>query len=72
MSRHRLPAVAVPALSRERLRMEWLNLHTSTLDSEEFLCSDPVDQATWLKLERYCIGQENGGVIHRARNWTDR
>ena len=52
--------------------MEWLNLHTSTLDSEEFLCSDPVDQATWLKLERYCIGQENGGVIHGARNWTDR
>jgi hypothetical protein len=52
--------------------MEWFNIHTSTLDSEEFLCSEPVDQATWLKLERYCIGQENGGVIRRAKSWGDR
>ncbi|MFZ0827254.1 MAG: hypothetical protein WAO02_07505 [Verrucomicrobiia bacterium] len=52
--------------------MEWLNIHTSTLDSEDFLCSEPVDQATWLKLERYCIGQENGGVIRGAKVWIDR
>ena len=52
--------------------MEWFNIHTSTLDSEEFLCSEPVDQATWLKLQRYCIGQENGGVIRGAKGWTDR
>lgn len=52
--------------------MEWFNIHTSTLDSEEFLCSEPVDQATWLKLQRYCIGQENGGVIRVAKGWTDR
>jgi hypothetical protein len=52
--------------------VEWFNIHTSTLDSEEFLCSEPVDQATWLKLQRYCIGQENGGVICGAKGWTDR
>jgi hypothetical protein len=52
--------------------MEWFNIHTSTLDSEEFLCSEPVDQATWLKLQRYCIGQENKGVIRGAKGWTDR
>ena len=52
--------------------MEWFNVHTSILDSEEFVCSKPVDQATWLKLERYCIGQENGGVIQGAQAWTDR
>jgi len=52
--------------------VEWLNIHTSTLDSEAFMCSEPVDQATWLKLQRYCIGQENGGVIRGAKGWTDR
>src|SRR6478609_975376 len=52
--------------------MIWFNIHTSTLDSEEFLGSAPVDQATWLKLERYCIGQENGGVIRGAKAWTNR
>jgi hypothetical protein len=52
--------------------MEWLNLHSSVLDSPEFLCSEPADQATWLKMLRYCMGQENGGVIRGARGWTDR
>jgi len=52
--------------------MEWLNIHSSTLDSEEFLSSEPVDQATWLKLQRYCMGQENGGVIRGAKGWTGR
>jgi hypothetical protein len=52
--------------------MEWINLHTSTLDSEEFLSSEPESQATWLKLLRYCAGQENGGVIRQAAEWTDR
>lgn len=52
--------------------MEWLNIHSSTLDSEEFLCSEPADQATWLKLQRYCIGQENQGLIRGAKAWTDR
>lgn len=52
--------------------MEYLNLHTSTLDSEEFIGCEPVDQATWLKLQRYCVGQENGGRIAGCREWKDR
>ncbi len=52
--------------------MEWLNLHTSVLDSAEFVGEEPVNQATWLKLQRYCIGQENGGVITDCQGWKDR
>lgn len=52
--------------------MEYLNLHVSTLDSVAFIGSEPVDQATWLKLQRYCIGQENGGIIAACRDWKDR
>ena len=52
--------------------MEWLNLHTSTLDSPEFVGADPTDRATWLCLLRYCIGQENGGVIIDCASWPDR
>lgn len=52
--------------------MEWLNIHTSTLDSETFLDAEPVDRATWLLLLRYCIGQENSGRILGAKAWSDR
>lgn len=52
--------------------MDWLNLHTSVLDSEAFVGSEPVDRATWLVLLRYCVGQENSGVIVGARSWGDR
>lgn len=52
--------------------MEWLNLHASTLDSEQFVRADPVARATWLCLLRYCIGQENGGRIVGAEFWSDR
>jgi hypothetical protein len=52
--------------------VDWLNLHISTLDSEDFLGCEPVDQATWLKLSRYCIGQENGGTIKTSPDWGDR
>ena len=51
--------------------MDWLNLHTSTLDSPEFVRSDPVRRSTWLCLLRYCVGQENGGVIARCKSWGD-
>lgn len=51
--------------------MDWLNIHTSTLDSAEFLRCDPVRRATWLCLIRYCIGQENGGLIRMCRGWSD-
>ncbi len=52
--------------------MDWLNLHTSVLHSEEFVGAEPVDRATWLCLLRHCAGQENGGVIRAARAWGDR
>lgn len=52
--------------------MNWLNLNIQTLDSENFLGSEPVDRATWLCLLRYCIGQENGGIIEDCREWGDR
>lgn len=52
--------------------MEWLNLHTSTLDSPEFIGADPNQRATWLCLLRYCVGQENGGTIEGGFEWSDR
>lgn len=52
--------------------MNWLNLNIQTLDSENFLGSDPVDRATWLCILRYCIGQENGGIVADCRDWGDR
>lgn len=52
--------------------MDWLNLHTSVLDSPEVIGAEPVDRGTWLMLERYCIGQENGGIIKDCRRWKDR
>ena len=52
--------------------MEWLNIHTATLDSEAVIGADPVERGTWLMLLRYCIGQENGGVIRDAKDWKDR
>jgi hypothetical protein len=52
--------------------MNWLNLNIQTLDSENFLGSDPIERGTWLCLLRYCIGQENGGIIEGCREWGDR
>ena len=52
--------------------MNWINIETATLDSEEFVGSDPTERATWLCLLRFCAGQENGGVIKNCRNWPDR
>jgi hypothetical protein len=52
--------------------MQWLNLNSETLDSEEFVGSEPVDRATWLCLLRYCAGQENGGRIRDCKAWADR
>lgn len=52
--------------------MDWLNLHTSVLDSPEVVGAEPVDRGTWLMLLRYCIGQENGGTIADCAGWKDR
>ena len=52
--------------------MNWLNISTQTLDSENFIGSEPVERGTWLCLLRYCIGQENGGTITGCLDWPDR
>lgn len=52
--------------------MDWINLHTSFLDSPDFLGAEPTDRATWLCLLRYCVGQENSGTIAAAEAWGDR
>lgn len=52
--------------------MQYINLHTATLDSPQFLGSESVDRATWISLLRYCAGQENGGKIEDCADWTDR
>lgn len=52
--------------------MDWLNIHTSTLDSPAFVGSGPVERSSWLCLLRFCIGQENGGRIADAKAWKDR
>lgn len=52
--------------------MNWINIETATLDSEEFLGSDPTQRATWLCLLRFCCGQENAGIIKNCGDWPDR
>ena len=52
--------------------MEYVNIHVSVIDSAEFKSAEPVDQATWFKLLRFCCGQENGGVIEKAAALGDR
>ena len=52
--------------------MNWLNIHTDTLRSEEYLGADPVERATWLSLLGWCATQENGGLIKDAIEWKDR
>lgn len=52
--------------------MEWINLHTSTLDSVEFKSAEDREVGVWLRLLRYCCGQENGGCIAGARKWSER
>jgi len=52
--------------------MEWINIHVSVVDSAEFKSAEPVDQATWFKLLRFCCGQENGGIIEKAAALGDR
>jgi hypothetical protein len=51
--------------------MDWLNLHVSVLDSPQVLRCDPIRRATWLFLLRYCISQENGGLIEDCTAWGD-
>lgn len=58
--------------NKQLYQMDWLNLHTSVLDSPDVVGAEPVDRGTWLMLLRYCIGQENGGTIRDCADWKDR
>jgi hypothetical protein len=51
--------------------MEYLNVHSSTLSSDEYLDSSPDDQAAWLLISSYCANQENSGRIAGAKRWND-
>ena len=52
--------------------MEWIKLDLKTLDSPEYVGSEPVERATWLNLTGYCGKQENGGRIQDCASWPDR
>ena len=52
--------------------MNWLNIHTDALRSEEFLGAEPTERATWLCLMGWCVTQENGGIIAGAQEWGTR
>ena len=52
--------------------MNWINIHTDTLRTEDFLGSEPTERATWLSLLAWCCAQENGGVIIDCKDWKDR
>jgi len=48
--------------------MNWINIHTDTLRSEDYLGADPIERATWLNLMGWCCSQENGGMIKTRQN----
>ena len=52
--------------------MEWIKLDLKTLDSPEYVGSEPVERATWVNLTGYCAKQENGGRILECASWPDR
>mgnify|MGYP000882679441 CR=1 FL=1 len=52
--------------------MNYLNLHTDTLRSVEYLGAEPIERATWLNLLGWCASQENGGRIVGGKDWPDR
>ena len=52
--------------------MEWIKLDLKTLDSPEYVGSEPVERATWVNLTGYCAKQENGGRILDCASWPDR
>ena len=52
--------------------MEYWNVHVSVLDSSEFVGADQIERGTWLCLQRFCVGQENSGLIRDCAKWKDR
>lgn len=52
--------------------MEYINLHVSAIDSAEFKGATPAQQGTWICLQRYACGQEQGERIPACRPWPER
>lgn len=52
--------------------MNWLNIETATLRSEQYIGSEPQARATWLNVLGWCCEQENNGRIVGAASWGDR
>lgn len=52
--------------------MEWFKIDLSMLENEAFGCADCQQLGVWLRLMRYCCGQENRGKISGAKGWNDR
>lgn len=52
--------------------MHWLNVPVDVLQRPEFTAAIPAEVGVWLRLASYCAAQENGGIIHSSREWTDR
>lgn len=50
--------------------MNWLNIKTELVQSEDFLHSSSEQIGRWLQLMCYCATQENGGTIRGARHWA--
>jgi len=52
--------------------VNYLNIHTDLLRSQEFLGAEPIERATWISLLGWCATQENGGVIEGCSEWSSR
>ena len=51
--------------------MKSLNIPVDLFDTDEFIGSEAIDQATWLRLLRYCAVHETGGTIHNCLYWGE-
>jgi hypothetical protein len=52
--------------------MNFINLAVSSLDAPAFIMAGDRERSTWLCLLRFCVVQENGGVIEGAKEWPAR
>lgn len=51
--------------------MNWINLETTKLDCPQLMGASNEDLGIWLRLMRYCCGQENGGRIEAASDMDE-
>lgn len=52
--------------------MQYINMHTDTLRSSEYIGSSPAERGTWFSVLGWCVTQENGGRMVGAALWKDR